>query len=82
MSATKPSAFPRSACSPTASVGTGVEKLEHCDGCRRFFPLRGVELIGGQLLCADCAPAEFNAPLHPHLPRHPRLRSERPGPRA
>jgi hypothetical protein len=47
--------------------------MEQCDGCRRRFSLRQVELIGAQILCCDCAPSEFHAPLHPHLPRHPQL---------
>jgi recombinational DNA repair protein (RecF pathway) len=55
--------------------------MEQCDGCRRVFSLRNVELVGKQILCADCAPAEFTAPLHPHLPTHPQLRGARPAAR-
>ena len=60
-----------------AGVGVAMEKMEQCDGCRRTFSLRGVELVGKQILCADCAPAEFTASMHPHLPPHPRLRGSR-----
>lgn len=64
-----------------SSASVAMEKVEQCDGCRRMFSLRQVELIEKQILCSDCAPAEFTAPLHPHLPAHPRLRSARTGPR-
>ncbi|MBI5802896.1 MAG: hypothetical protein HZA92_19515 [Verrucomicrobia bacterium] len=57
-------------------AGIPMEKLEQCDGCRRMFSLREVELVGPQILCCDCAPAEFTATLHPHLPAHPRLRAD------
>lgn len=56
--------------------GVPPEQLEQCDGCQRMFSLRQVELTGPQILCADCAPTEFTAPLHPHLPAHPRLRAD------
>lgn len=74
MSATRPRPSLRSALSRIVYAAAATEKMEQCDGCRRVFSLRGVELIGKQILCADCAPAEFTAPLHPHLPPHPRLR--------
>jgi hypothetical protein len=77
MSATRPRSSLRSALSRIVYAGAAMEKMEQCDGCRRMFSLRGVELIGKQILCADCAPAEFTAPLHPHLPPHPRLRGDR-----
>ena len=51
-----------------------AEQQEQCDGCRRMLSLWQVELTGPQILCVDCAPAEFTATLHPHLPAHPRLR--------
>jgi hypothetical protein len=57
--------------------GLPIEKMEHCDGCRRMFPLRSVELIGPQILCPDCVPSEFSTTLHPHLPAHPRLLDRR-----
>lgn len=60
-----------------AGAGMAMEKMEQCDGCRRMFSLRGVELVGRQILCADCAPSEFTATLHPRLPPHPRLRDAR-----
>lgn len=60
-----------------SGAGVAMEKMEQCDGCRRVFSLRQVELLGKQILCSDCAPAEFTAPLHPHLPAHPRLRHSR-----
>ena len=34
-------------------------------------------LVGQQILCSDCAPAEFTATHHPHLPAHPHLRGTR-----
>ena len=74
MSATRPRSSLRSALTRLVYAGQAMEQMEQCDGCRRMFSLRGVELIGKQILCADCAPAEFTAPLHPHLPPHPRLR--------
>lgn len=60
-----------------ARTGMAMETMEQCDGCRRTFSLRLVELVGKQILCCDCAPAEFTAPMHPHLPAHPRLRGGR-----
>jgi len=76
MSAIRPRPSLRSALTRIVYAGAGVamEKMEQCDGCRRLFSLRGVELVGKQILCADCAPSEFTAPMHPHLPPHPRLR--------
>lgn len=59
-----------------------MEKMEHCDGCRRLFPIRSVELIGPQILCTDCLPSEFTASLHPHLPAHPRMLDRRADVRA
>ncbi len=50
-----------------SGAGVAMEKMEQCDGCRRVFSLRHVELVGQQILCSDCAPAEFMAPLHPPL---------------
>ncbi|MEQ2010260.1 MAG: hypothetical protein ABMA26_26035 [Limisphaerales bacterium] len=55
-----------------SGVGVAMEKMEQCDGCRRVLSMRQVELVGKQILCCDCAPSEFTAPLHPHLPAHPR----------
>lgn len=83
MSAQRPRPSLRSALTRIVYAGAGVamEKMEQCDGCRRMFSLRGVELVGKQILCADCAPAEFMAPLHPHLPVHPPLRGARAGTR-
>ncbi|MBM3869371.1 MAG: hypothetical protein FJ392_00210 [Verrucomicrobia bacterium] len=72
----------RSALSRVLNASVAMEKMERCDGCRRFFSLRGVELIGRQILCTDCTPAEFNAPLNSHLPTHPRLLGERTDARA
>ena len=63
----------RSALTQLVRSATGPELMEQCDGCRRRFSLRQVELIGAQILCSDCAPSEFHAPVHPHLPRHPQL---------
>ena len=60
-----------------AGSGMAMEKMEQCDGCRRMFSLRHVELVGPQILCSDCIPSEFAATLHPHLPAHPRLRGDR-----
>lgn len=60
-----------------AGTGVAVEKLEHCDGCRRVFPLRQVELVGPQILCSDCVPSELAISLHPHLPAHPHLLDRR-----
>ncbi len=74
MSAQRTKSALRSALTRIVYSGVAMEKMEQCDGCRRMFSLRGVELVGKQILCADCAPAEFTAPLHPHLPAHPRLR--------
>ena len=84
MSAQRPKPSLRSTLARLVYAGTGaaMEKLEQCDGCRRTFSLRGVELVGKQILCADCAPAEFNAPMHPHLPAHPHIRAMRPNPQA
>lgn len=81
MSAQRPRPSFRSALSRIVSAGAAMEKMEQCDGCRRLFSLRGVELVGKQILCADCAPSEFTAPMHPHLPAHPPLPSGRPGAR-
>ena len=69
----------RSALTRIVYSGTGMatEKMEQCDGCRRVFSLRQVELVGQQILCSDCAPAEFTATHHPHLPAHPHLRGTR-----
>ncbi len=53
-----------------------AEKTEQCDGCRRVLSLRQVELVGQQILCADCVPSEFTTALHPHLPTHPHLHSD------
>ena len=61
-----------------AGGGVAMEKLEQCDGCRRQFLLRHVELVGPQILCSDCMPSEFTTSLHPHLPAHPRLLDRRP----
>lgn len=82
MSAQRPRSSLRSALTRLVYAGKAMEEMEQCDGCRRMFSLRGVELIGKQILCADCAPAEFTAPLHPHLPPHPRLRGGHPDARA
>ena len=79
MSAQRPRPSLRSTLTRMVYAGAGValEKMEQCDGCRRTFSLRQVELVGKQILCCDCAPSEFTATLHPHLPAHPRLRSGR-----
>lgn len=68
----------RSALRRLALSGVAVEKLEHCDGCRRVFPLRQVELVGSQMLCADCGRSELAVSLHPFLPPHPPLPAHRP----
>lgn len=81
MSATRPRPSLRYALSRIVSAGVAMEQMEQCDGCRRLFSLRGVELVGKQILCADCAPSEFTAPMHPHLPAHPPLPSGRSGTR-
>ena len=81
MSAQHSQASLRAALSRLIHAGSGLEKMEQCDGCRRVFSLRNVELVGKQILCADCAPAESTAPLHPHLPTHPQLRGARPAAR-
>lgn len=78
MSALRPKPSLRSTLTRIVYSGVGaMECMEQCDGCRRLFSLRSVELVGKQILCADCGPAEFMAPLHPHLPPHPRLRGAR-----
>lgn len=79
MSAQRSQSSLRSTLTRIVYSSLAMEKMEQCDGCRRQFPIRGVELIGKQILCADCAPAEFTAPLHPHLPAHPRLHGSRSG---
>lgn len=81
MSAQRSQSPLRSALTRIVHSGIAMEKMEQCDGCRQQFPIRGVELVGTQILCADCAPAEFTAPMHPHLPAHPRLHGSRPGAR-
>jgi recombinational DNA repair protein (RecF pathway) len=68
----------RAAWNRLALAGVAIEKLEHCDGCRRMFPLRQVELVGNQMLCADCSPSELAVALHPFLPPHPPLSPPRP----
>ena len=68
----------RAALNRLALAGVAVEKLEHCDGCRRVFPLREVELVGNQMLCADCGRSELATALHPFLPPHPPLSQPRP----
>ena len=73
MSAQRSQSALRSVLTHLVRSATGPELMEQCDGCRRRFSLRQVELIGAQILCCDCAPSEFHAPLHPHLPRHPQL---------
>ncbi len=67
----------RSALTRLVTPGMAKEQTEQCDGCRRTFSLRLVELVGKEILCADCAPAEFSAPYHPFLPPHPPLRNGR-----
>lgn len=68
----------RAALRRLALSGVAVEKLEHCDGCRCVFPLRQVELVDNQMLCADCGGSELAASLHPFLPPHPPLPAHRP----
>lgn len=78
MSAQQPLPSLRAALRRLALSNVAVEKLEHCDGCRRMFPLRQVELVGSQMLCVDCGPSELGASLHPYLPPHPPLLAHRP----
>jgi recombinational DNA repair protein (RecF pathway) len=73
MSANRRPSTIRFAWSRLATAAVAPEMSEQCDGCRRRFSLRQVELIGHEILCADCAPSQFHAPLHPHLPAHPPL---------
>lgn len=77
MSAQRSQSPVRSALADLVRGAAGPELMEQCDGCRRRFSLRQVELVGAQILCSDCAPSEFHTPLHPHLPRHPRLLTAR-----
>ena len=68
----------RAALNRLALAGAALEKMEQCDGCRRVFPLRQVELNGAELLCADCSRSELATALHPFLPPHPPLPRFRP----
>ncbi len=73
MSALHSRPSPRVALNRLAYAGTAMDKMEQCDGCWRVFPLRQVELMGSELLCADCGRSELTTPLHPFLPAHPTL---------
>lgn len=77
MSAQHQTPLLRAALNRLAHAGVAMEKMEHCDGCRRVFPLRQVELVGGEMLCADCSRSELATTLHPFLPPHPPLLKHR-----